>query len=251
MKKKVLLIALCVALTVVAIVAVATRNTEPPPLQPVRKIAILPLQNTNPDEDTDWIGYANSNTLSLKLRPVPGVFVGLRFATQFCMEEPELKGLDPADPVTAVKAGERLDVDLVGIGRYSVDEGTIEFNFQIVDVATGVVVNEVTVARPMEKILDLNDRMADIAVGALNMRVATVDGVLVVEPVRDSSRIELKEQQRRRLHDDGTANLAAYEAFGRGAAAHDRELETYAYIPDEKIEWYTKAIEHDPNYAWT
>ena len=233
-----LLIAFTVALACLPAPQTAFPQAGPRP----RRIAVLKFQNQRPNTDTDWIGANAAETVTTKLTGLPGLTLVERSHIGKVIQERNFQQLDLTDPDSAVKVGKSLGAERIVVGSYACHGSAVMFNVRVIDVQTAAILNASTVTGSMDKIFDTVFQLAEAVIQSFDKKVAVVDARPVVRQAPAAERLVLNDKQKRLLRERGTTNLQAYQAFGRGLASRS---------PDEAIRWFTAAIQHDPNYAWS
>lgn len=198
-------------------------QTAPTRTQAIREkrpcsVAVLPLRIMGGDEDQRFLAEGLTDELIVELARFRRLFVSSRSAS-FAIADPN------PDPV---KVGSTLGVRYVLEGQVRKISDQVRINLTLTETDGGSVVWSDKVARPFADLLDLLDRTAaKIA--------ATVFGRM-----EDASMITARRKQ--------PENMSAFECVLRGIDHHrlGGVLEEHSR---EAVEWFTRAIELDPNYA--
>ncbi|KAB0265697.1 adenylate/guanylate cyclase domain-containing protein [Microvirga brassicacearum] len=198
-------------------------QTAPTRTQAIREkrpcsVAVLPLRVMGGDEDQRFLAEGLTDELIVELARFRRLFVSSRSAS-FAIADAN------PDPV---KVGSTLGVRYVLEGQVRKISDQVRINLTLTETDGGSVVWSDKVARPFADLLDLLDRTAaKIA--------ATVFGRM-----EDASMITARRKQ--------PENMSAFECVLRGIDHHrlGGVLEEHSR---EAVEWFTRAIELDPNYA--
>lgn len=198
-------------------------QTAPTRTQAIREkrpcsVAVLPLRIMGGDEDQRFLAEGLTDELIVELARFRRLFVSSRSAS-FAIADPN------PDPI---KVGSTLGVRYVLEGQVRKISDQVRINLTLTETDGGSVVWSDKVARPFADLLDLLDRTAaKIA--------ATVFGRM-----EDASMITARRKQ--------PENMSAFECVLRGIDHHrlGGVLEEHSR---EAVEWFTRAIELDPNYA--
>jgi class 3 adenylate cyclase/TolB-like protein/tetratricopeptide (TPR) repeat protein len=198
-------------------------QTAPTRTQAIRdkrpcSIAVLPLRVMGEGEDQRFLAEGLTDELIVELARFHRLFVSSRSAS-FAIADAN------PDPV---KAGNTLGVRYVLEGQVRKIGDQVRINLTLSETDGGSVVWSDKVVRPFADLLDLLDSTAaKIA--------ATVFGRM-----EDASMITARRKQ--------PENMSAFECLLRGIDHHrlGGVLEEHSR---EAVEWFTRAIELDPNYA--
>ncbi len=201
-------------------------------------LAVLDFENTDRDPETDWVGGALGESIADALASIDGVTLLPRSRVARARAEVRLasagSGAGPTDPATEARAvGQRVASRWLLAGSYSQVDGALAVRVRLTDVATEVVLHEVTLEGPVAALFELQDRVAasvrDVLLGGLARSKATAAAAATVAaPLASDSR------------------RAAYEAHARGRQQWLR-LEKGAF--DEARRRYEEAIRLDPTFA--
>ncbi|ANY84496.1 hypothetical protein BB934_40605 (plasmid) [Microvirga ossetica] len=198
-------------------------QTAPTRTQAIREkrpcsVAVLPLRVMGGDEEQRFLAEGLTDELIVELARFRRLFVSSRSAS-FAIADAN------PDPV---KVGNTLGVRYVLEGQVRKIGDQVRINLTLSETDGGSVVWSDKVARPFAELLDLLDSTAaKIA--------ATVFGRM-----EDASMITARRKQ--------PENMSAFECLLRGIDHHrlGGVLEEHSR---EAVEWFTRAIELDPNYA--
>ena len=212
------------------------------PAKPViRRVAVIPLQNLRNDASADWIGSGASETLTTKLAGVNGLVMIERAQVARVMREQDIKiQQNPDDVNLAMKLGKVIAADRMVVGSFMKAGKDIVFNVRVVDVTSGLVLNTASLKAVEAGIMDAMFQLAEAVVQSFDKKVVMVDRTPTAQAAPASERLELTEEQRKRLKDFGTASAEAYAAMMKGLEKDD---------PEAMVRGCTKAIELDPQYA--
>lgn len=187
-------------------------NPSGTPAKP-RSLAILPFRNLKPDAETDFLGPSLSDAITSKLGHVralivrPSSYVG-KYGNQ------------EVDPRAAAN---ELNVDTLLTGSYLKDGEDIRITTQLIDVSKGEVLWRDTIDVKYEKVLSVQDRVANEVIHGLRLNISPAE----------TERLTL----------DAPQDPFAYENFLRG-----RYLISTNDHPTA-IKMLEESVELDPNYA--
>jgi DNA-binding winged helix-turn-helix (wHTH) protein/tetratricopeptide (TPR) repeat protein len=193
-----------------------TRHTRQTALAAaIRSVAVLPLKIMNAEQSDEYLGIGItdrlidlSNLSQVVVRPMSAV---LKYA---------------AREADAIEAGRELNVEGVLVGSVQKSGERMRTNLQLVRVSDGAVLWVKTFDEKFVNLLELEDEIADQAARAM--------------------RLELGENERRRIASRGTTNTEAYNAHMRGRFFWSKRTEEGL---KKAIEYFEQAIERDSNYA--
>jgi serine/threonine-protein kinase len=180
----------------------------------ISSLAVLPFSNTNPDPDTDFLGFALADEIIGDLAYLKSITV--RASSSIRQYENQI-----ADPVTA---GNDLEVDYVLTGNYLKQANDMRLNIELVNVHT----NEMIWRVPVEVEYKNAFRLQDI----------------VSEKVVKGLEIQFSQDERERMRTDIPKNPLAYEYYLRSLSyPHIVEGEKLA------IAMIEKSIQLDSTFA--
>jgi adenylate cyclase len=179
-------------------------------------LAVLPFRVMGGDEGQRFLAEGLTDELIVELARFRRLFVSSRSAS-FALAD--------ADPV---KAGATLGVRYVLEGQVRGIGDQVRISLTLTETETGSVVWSDKIARPFAELLDLLDSTA-------TRIAATVFG-----RVEDAGMITVRRKP--------PENMSAFECFLRGLEHHrlGGVLEAHSR---EAVDWFTRAIELDPNYG--
>ncbi len=216
------------------------RTDEPSaPIQ--RKVAILPFKNLTPSEETDWMGPAMAHCVGVRIGLVNALRRTRARELGEVLSREENKGLDLADPLSAVQVASALGAERIVIGTYAWEAERISFDLRVVDSRSAVIVKEIAASGRSTEAFSLMGDLVEAIVRSYDRRAHEGGSGTTVVDVPRAERICLSEQDRVQIRAGGTCNLAALRALASGVAATET---------DEKIRWYTEATRLAPEFAW-
>ena len=179
-----------------------------------KSLAVLPLDNTSGNPDTDYLGDGIAESLIRGLSRVPKLRVMAYSSVS------KYKGRDPR------QAGRDLGVDAVLAGRVAQRGDTLTIGVELVDVAAGWQLWGEQYHRRLMDVLE-------------------VQGEIATE-ISEKLRLQLTERSRKRIVKRHTASATAYQLYLKGRYCwNKRTPEGLA----RAIGFFNEAIEADPAYA--
>jgi serine/threonine-protein kinase len=194
----------------------AARARRPRSRRAVTSLAVLPLANTSPDPDTEYLSDGITESLINNLSQLPRLRVMAR-STVF-----RYKGKE-AD---ALEVGRALAVEAVVAGRVTLRGDRLIIHAEMVDVTDG--------ARLWGQ--HFNRSLSDIF--AIEQEIAS--------EITESLRLKLTGEEKKRLSRRHTENTGAYQLYLKGRYFWNRRTEEGL---QKGIEHFNLAIEADPLYA--
>jgi superkiller protein 3 len=197
--------------------ALATSATE---MTTSRSVAILDFENANKEVTEDnWLCAGMAETLITKLRQIKDLRLVERKQILKAMEELNFTATDFFDSEKSGQLAKFLKVDVLLVGGFQHYGNAIRITARFVDVKTGEVLDAVDIKGKMDDIFDLQDQLALKLIE--NMGITTTS------------------EERKTVATNPTTSLSALELYGKALNAEDT---------DEKIAFFTQAIEADPAY---
>ncbi|HET8677266.1 MAG TPA: winged helix-turn-helix domain-containing protein [Blastocatellia bacterium] len=203
------------ALAVAAVVIFSTRSQDPSSSEP-RRIAILYFRNVSQNPETDFLSFSLADAVVTRLGYVSSLvvrpsFYGGRFK-------------DKAVDVKLVAA--ELDVDTLLVGSFQKEGDDLRVTAQLIDVATEKMLWGDTIDLKYEKLLTVQDRLAEQIINALHLNLSVAE----------------QEQ----IKTDAPHDPLAYEYYLRSRYL----LSTNKH--SEAISLLERSVEMDPSYtlAW-
>jgi serine/threonine protein kinase/lipoprotein NlpI len=184
----------------------------PPENTSTRAIAVLPLQNLQKDDESEFLRFSLADEFANALMSVPALEIRPSTATH------KYEGDDP------VKAGRELGVGTVITGHFLKQNNSVKVTLEAVDVKDNKVIWTGTLESPTDNLISLQNQMSKKVrhelMPALGLAKAAVE------------------------NSSAPANPKAYELYLRGfGMAHDGTANKDA------IALLEQAVELDPNYA--
>ena len=174
-----------------------------------RSIAVLPFEDISPGGDQAYFGNGIADELRLELQGLDGLRVAGRTSSIASAQE---------DSKTI---GETLNVESILAGSIRKEGNSVRITVQLTHVADGFTIWSESYDRELKNIFEMQEEIATSVAGVLGVRL----GVGTINAFRGA----------------GTQNVEAYEAYLQG---QDRSLTN-----QEKIRFFERAVELDPNYA--
>ena len=174
-----------------------------------RSIAVLPFEDISPGGDQAYFGNGIADELRLELQGLDGLRVAGRTSSNASAQE-DSKAI-----------GEALNVESILAGSVRKEGDSVRITVQLTQVADGFTIWSESYDRELKNIFEMQEEIATSVAGALGVRL----GVGTINAFRGA----------------GTQNVEAYEAYLQG---QDGSLTN-----QEKIRFFERAVELDPNYA--
>jgi TolB-like protein/DNA-binding winged helix-turn-helix (wHTH) protein/Tfp pilus assembly protein PilF len=203
----------CIA---VIVIGIATLIYLRRPARELNSIAVVPLANESPDENTEYLSDGITENIINKLSQLPKLKVISR-ATMF-----RYKGsaLDP------LRVGHELNVSAVLTGRIMKQGDDVSIEVELLDVASG---RQLWKERFNRKFADLISTQTDVA-----------------NRISESLMPKLTAEERSKLSKNYSDNSEAYLLYLRGRYLwNQRTVEGV----ERGIEYFNQALIKDPNYA--
>ncbi len=164
-KKKVAVVAAAVlALAVAAAVIFSTRSQSPSSAEP-RRIAILYFRNLSQNPETEFLSFSLADAVVTRLGYVSSLIVrpssyGGRYKDQ---------------PLDIKRVAAELDVDTLLVGSYQKEGDDLRITAQLIDVATEKMLWGDTIDLRYEKLLTVQDRLAEQIINALQLKLSVAE----------------------------------------------------------------------------
>lgn len=192
--------------------AAVRRGQYSPVFNSPRTVAILPFRNLKPDTETQFLGYSLTDAIIQRLGYVSGIVVRpASYVTRYRDGE--------ADPRHVAK---ELDVQSVLTGSYLKEGDRLRVSAELIDVAKGEVVWRDSFDLPFDRLLTVQDRVAENVARGLQLRILPQEAA----------------QLRRTL----PKNPVAYEYYLRAQTGMPNDY----VFPMQMLE---KSVSFDPDYA--
>lgn len=132
----------------------------PPPAKNSWLIAIFPLEDLAPSEDTKGLGEEIAATLTDSLARSVNVRIVERKRLQPIMEELKLSASGLVDEQTAIKAGRLLGANALVLGSFLKFRDSIKINVRVVKTETGEILSTDKAAGKFSALFDLEEKLA-------------------------------------------------------------------------------------------
>jgi tetratricopeptide (TPR) repeat protein/predicted Ser/Thr protein kinase len=184
-------------------------------------VAVMSLTNITRSGDDDWLGTGIAETLTTDLKTAAGLVVISRERIAEALRK-RGGGGEGVDDSVAVQVARAVGARYVVTGGYQRQGGSVRVTARITDLVTGEVTRTVKLDGSMDRIFELQDRIArDLSAG-----------------LRPVAELELAET--------GTRVMEAYEAYNKGLI--NLRTESNESL-DRAILFFERAIAADPAYA--
>ena len=163
-KKGVIAAAAVLTLAVAAIVIFSTRSQGPSSAEP-RRIAILYFRNLSQNPETDFLSFSLADAVVTRLGYVSSLIV-----------RPSSYGGRYKDKAVDVKlVASELDVDTLLVGSYQKEGDDLRITAQLIDVPTEKMLWGDTMDLKYEKLLTVQDRLAEQIINALQLKLSVAE----------------------------------------------------------------------------
>lgn len=187
-----------------------------------RVIGVLPFDNLG-SADQDWVGRGIEELLNNELSEISGVSLYERETLKRVLKETGFSGSRQVDARKAFSIGKNSGIEVLFLGDYRVDGGSLILNLKMVSTYTGSPILEQKLSEPLENIFA--SLSAAVLKGLATMQItASPDEITAVE---------------RRM----TSSLPAFEAYCRAYMEIDKQspLEVTAG-------YFQRALQADPDF---
>jgi DNA-binding winged helix-turn-helix (wHTH) protein/TolB-like protein/Flp pilus assembly protein TadD len=209
----VMIAAMLVGLTVLAVFIYVKRPLKPGPSNQPRTLAILPFRNLKQDPDSDFLGISLADAIITKLGYVSTVIV----RPSSYVEKYRNAEIDPQ------KIAAELKVNTLVTGSFIRDGDELRVNAQLVDLESNRILWRNSMDMKYEKVLTVEDRVAHEVINGLSL--------------------QLSASENQHLALDAPRDPMAYEYYLRGIDLYSRNEFGLA------IEMFRKSVGIDPGYA--
>jgi serine/threonine protein kinase/tetratricopeptide (TPR) repeat protein len=162
--RKVLLLAMVLAIAALAGYLLWSRIARPG-APGVRSVAILPFRNLKPDPATDFLGFSLADAAITKL----GYVSSLTLRPSSAVEPYRNRAVDPR------KAAAELNVNTLLTGAYLKDGDDLRITTQLIDVRADRVIWRDTIDIKYEKLLTVEDRVAQQIIAGLELTLSPAE----------------------------------------------------------------------------
>jgi tetratricopeptide (TPR) repeat protein len=189
-------------------------------------VAVLPLDNLTKKSDLEWLSEGIPESMIAKLQNVRSLHMVERMRIRGVIEELKLGMTGMVDPGTAQAAGKLIGADTVLIGAFMESRGEVRITMRLVQVEKGSVLHAFEETGLLDRIFQVQDRLAERLVASMGYRVEADEG--------------------RRMALSATSSLQAYQFYVRGRDQYFRfNREGY----EKAAELYREAIRLDPGFV--
>ncbi len=189
-------------------------------------VAVLPLDNISKKGELEWLSEGIPESMIAKLQNVRSLHMVERMRIRRVIEELKLGMSGMVDPNTAQAAGKLIGADTVLIGSFMESRGELRITMRLVKVEQGSVLHALEETGLLDRIFQVQDRLAERLVAALGYRVEA--------------------DESRRMTLSATNSLNAYQFYVRGRDQYFRfNREGY----EKAAELYREAIRLDPGFV--
>jgi serine/threonine protein kinase/tetratricopeptide (TPR) repeat protein len=182
----------------------------------IDSLAVLPFENTNADDEHEYLSDGITGSLINILATLPK----LRVMAQSTVSRYKGRGMDPQ------AIGRELNVRAVITGRMMQSGGSLRIGAELVDVATGTQLWGARYDRKPGDIFVVQDEISS--------------------EISEKLRLQLTRAEKKRLTKRHTEDAEAYRLYLKGRHHWNRWTEEGFY---KAIEYFQQAVEKDPSYA--
>ncbi|MEI7671336.1 MAG: FlgO family outer membrane protein [Deltaproteobacteria bacterium] len=189
-------------------------------------VAVLPLDNISKKSELEWHSEGIPESLIAKLQNVRSLHMVERMRIRRVIDEQKLQMSGLVDPGAVRETGKLLGADTILTGTFQESRGEIRINVRLVQVETGSVLRAIEETGTLDRIFQVQDRLAARLVAELGYR--------------------MEEDEGRRMTLYATNSLDAYQFYIRGRDQYFRfNREGY----EKAVEFYREAIRLDPGFV--
>ncbi len=189
-------------------------------------VAVLPLDNISKKSDLEWLSEGIPESMITKLQNIRSLHMVERMRIKRVIEEQKLQMSGLVDPATARDAGKLLGADTILIGSFMESRGEVRITMRLVQVETGSMLHAIEETGLLDRIFQVQDRLAERLVVGLGYRMEADEG--------------------RRMTLSAPNSLQAHQFYVRGRDQYFREnREGY----EKAVEFYREAIRLDPGFV--
>jgi DNA-binding winged helix-turn-helix (wHTH) protein/TolB-like protein len=206
---------LILGIALAGVVAYRQRPARRQPLEPRRRLAILPFQNLRRDPDSDFLGYSLADAVITKL----GYVQALRVRPSYAIAKYRNQTIE------IPKVAAELNVDTLLMGNFIRDGDDLRITCQLVDAATDNILWNGAFDLKYDKLLSVHDNVAQEIIKGLELN--------------------LSPSEAERLKPDQPIDPLAYEYYLRGVDLYARDMFPVA------VKMLEKSAEIEPSYPLT
>ena len=189
-------------------------------------VAVLPLENITKKADLDWLREGIPESMIAKLQNVRSLHMVERMRIRQIIEEQKLQLSGLVNPDTVKDFGNMLGADTVLVGGFMEFRGEVRITLRLVSVETGGTVRAIEETGLLDRIFQVQDRLAEKLVLTLGFR--------------------MESEETRRITLTAASSLQAYQYYVRGRDQYFRfNREGY----EKAVEMYREAIRLDPGFV--
>lgn len=196
-----------------------------------QRVAVVPFENLNKDEEVDFLSSGMCETLEFGLENISSLIVLRRDQIEQILKEQAFGISGFVNEETAPKVGKLLSAEIIVIGSFQKIGNLIRIDARFVRLE-GSEIEKVfveSVRGKYEEIFDLQHQLALKFIGDFNLTVSEVERERLSKSIK------------------ATDSLTAYSYYVKGRNEHFKAtLEGY----NKAIENFNKALEEDNNFAF-
>lgn len=190
-------------------------------------IAVMPFANLSGQKEYDWLSIGIGEVLTTKLGSLSCFNLVERIMLSEALKEIELGQTGLFDEDTVSRVGKMIGAEQLVVGSFQVRGSTIRMDARFLDVETARILATTGMTGELDKIFELQDRVATSFLAALKL------------PLRDEEKTLLQVKP--------TTSLEALKLFSRAADTFTPEGKTLS--DDDRITLLNQSTQVDPNFA--
>ena len=195
--------------------------------EPITKksIVVLDFENLNKgDDELAWLSAGMAEAILTKLRNIKSLKLIERKQVLKAINELNFSTSDYFDKDKSEKLADFLRADVIIVGSFQEFRDRIRIFARFVDLKTTEVIDAAEVRGKLDDIFDLQDQIA--------------------LKLMDKMGVETTEEERRKITEEPTKSLSAYEYYSKAISLPHETEEQF----QKRISLLQKAIEQDPTY---
>lgn len=190
-------------------------------------IAVMPFTNLSGQKEYDWLSIGIGEVLTTKLGNLSCLRLIERIRISEALKEIELGQTGLIDEADAPKAGKMIGAEKLVIGSFQISEQNIRIDARLLDVETGRVRVFAGANGELEKIFDVQDRIATSFLAALNVPLADEEKTLMAAKP--------------------TTSMEAFKLYSQAADIYTPEGR--ALDDDQRVALLNQSTQIDPTFA--
>ena len=210
----------------------SSTRTLPQPLPPASDtktftIAVMPFTNLSGQKEYDWLSIGIGEVLTTKLGNLSCFRMVERIKISEALKEIELGQTGLIDEADAPKVGKMIGAEKLVIGSFQISEQNIRIDARLLDVETGRVRVFAGANGELDKIFEVQDRIAVSFLAALNVPLADEEKTLMAAKP--------------------TTSMEAFRLYSQAADIYTPEGR--ALEDDQRVALLNQSTQIDPTFA--